>query len=194
MKKYFFFGSFLSAQEKWLNKMASQGYRLVRTEKLMYEFEECKPNEFQYHVEFIGEKSKEHAEEYKRFLEDEMGYRVMYKNINLNYSVGKVRYRPWAEKGGRIATNSTTFNRELLIVEKENDEKPFELHTSYDDMISYYKILQKPWLFMVIGFGILGIAMRSVVGGAFAIISLIPLIFYQISLSKLKREANTKEW
>lgn len=194
MKKYFFFGSFLSAQEKWLNKMASKGYRLVRTEKLMYEFEECQPNEFQYHVEFIGEKSKEHAEEYKRFLEDEMGYRVMYKNINLNYSVGKVRYRPWAEKGGRIATNSTTFNRELLIVEKENDEKPFELHTSYEDMISYYKILQKPWLFMAIVFGIMGIAMPSVVGVAFAIISLIPLMFYQISLSKLKREANTKEW
>lgn len=194
MKKYFFFGSFLSAQEKWLNKMASKGYRLVRTEKLMYEFEECQPNEFQYHVEFIGEKSKEHAEEYKRFLEDEMGYRVMYKNINLNYSVGKVRYRPWAEKGGRIATNSTTFNRELLIVEKENDEKPFELHTSYDDMISYYKILQKPWLFMAIVFGILGIAMRSALFGAFAVISLMPLIFYQISLSKLKREANTKEW
>lgn len=194
MKKYFFFGSFLSAQEKWLNKMASKGYRLVRTEKLMYEFEECQPNEFQYHVEFIGEKSKEHAEEYKRFLEDEMGYRVMYKNINLNYSVGKVRYRPWAEKGGRIATNSITFNRELLIVEKENDEKPFELHTSYDDMISYYKILQKPWLFMVIVFGILGIAMPSAVFGAFAVISLMPLIFYQISLSKLKREANTKEW
>ena len=194
MKKYCFFGSFLSAQEKWLNKMASKGYRLVRTEKLMYEFEECQPNEFQYHVEFIGEKSKEHAEEYKRFLEDEMGYRVMYKNINLNYSVGKVRYRPWAEKGGRIATNSTTFNRELLIVEKENDEKPFELHTSYDDMISYYKILQKPWLFMAIVFGILGIAMRSALFGAFAVISLMPLIFYQISLSKLKREANTKEW
>ena len=194
MKKYFVFGSFLSAQEKWLNKMASKGYRLVRTEKLMYEFEECQPNEFQYHVEFIGEKSKEHAEEYKRFLEDEMGYRVLYKNINLNYSVGKVRYRPWAEKGGRIATNSTTFNRELLIVEKENDEKPFELHTSYDDMISYYKILQKPWLFMTIIFSILGIAMPSAVFGAFAVISLMPLIFYQISLSKLKREANTKEW
>ena len=37
---------------------------------------------------------------------------------------GKVRLRPWAEKGGRIATNATTFNRELLIVEKDNDGKP----------------------------------------------------------------------
>lgn len=193
MKKYRFFGSFLSAQEKWLNKMASQGYRLVRTEKLIYEFEECQPNEFQYYVEFIGEKSKEHAEEYKRFLEDEMGYRVMYKNINLNYSVGKVRYRPWAEKGGRIATNSSTFNRELFIVEKKKDEKPFELHTSYEDMISYYKILQKPWLTMAIVFGILGIAMHSVLFGAFAAVTLIPAIMYQISAAKIKREAITKE-
>ncbi len=31
MKKYRFFGSFLDTQEKWLNKMSAQGYRLVRT-------------------------------------------------------------------------------------------------------------------------------------------------------------------
>ena len=34
-----------------------------------------------------------------------------------------VRFRPWAEPGGRIATNATTFNRELLIVEKQADGK-----------------------------------------------------------------------
>ena len=84
---------------------------------MLYEFEECKPNEVKYCVEFIGEKSKENAKDYSLFLED-MGYKVFFKNINLNYSVGKVRWRPWAEKGGRIATNTTTFNRELLIVEK----------------------------------------------------------------------------
>lgn len=193
MKKYYFFGSFLSAQEKWLNKMASRGYRLVRTEKLLYEFEECASDKYRYRVEFIGEKSKERAEEYKSFLENEMGYRVIFKNINLNYSIGKVRYRPWAEKGGRVATKSTTFDRELLIVEKENDEKPFELHTSYDDMISYYKTLQKPWLYFLIIFGILGIAMHAVVFGAFAAVSLVPVLIYHISAAKLKREANVKE-
>lgn len=193
MKKYYFFGSFLSAQEKWLNKMASRGYRLVRTEKLLYEFEECAPDKYRYRVEFIGEKSKEHAEEYKSFLENEMGYRVIFKNINLNYSVGKIRYRPWAEKGGRAATKSTTFDRELLIVEKENDEKPFELHTSYEDMISYYKTLQKPWLYMFVLFGILGIAMRTVLFGVFAAVSFVPVLIYQISAAKLKREAAAKE-
>ena len=87
---------------------------------MLYEFEECKPDQVKYCVEFIGQKSKANASDYHEFLEG-MGYKVFYKNINLNYSVGKVRLRPWAEKGGRIATNTTTFNRELLIVEKEND-------------------------------------------------------------------------
>ena len=131
-KCYRFFGGLLNTQEKWLNKMSEKGYRLVRTGKLLYEFEKCKPDEVTYCVEFIGEKSKESSIDYANFLED-MGYKVFFKNINLNYSVGKVRWRPWAERGGRIATNTTTFNREILIVEKANDGKSFELHTSYDD-------------------------------------------------------------
>lgn len=127
-KKYYrFFGGLLTAQEHWLNKMSEKGYRLIRAEKMLYEFEECKPDQVKYCVEFIGQKSKANASDYHEFLEG-MGYKVFYKNINLNYSVGKVRLRPWAEKGGRIATNATTFNRELLIVEKDNDGKPFELH------------------------------------------------------------------
>ena len=116
-KCYRFFGGLLNAQAKWLNKMSEKGYRLVRTGRVLYEFEECSPDEVTYCVEFIGEKSKENATDYAVFLED-MGYKVFFKNINLNYSVGKVRLRPWAEMGGRIATNATTFNRELLIVEK----------------------------------------------------------------------------
>ena len=115
-KCYRFFGGLLNAQAKWLNKMSEKGYQLVRTGTLLYEFEKCKPDEVTYCVEFIGEKSKENATDYADFLED-MGYKVFFKNINLNYSVGKVRWRPWAERGGRIATNTTTFNREILIVQ-----------------------------------------------------------------------------
>lgn len=49
-----------------------------------------------------------------------------------------------SEKGGRIATNNSTFNRELLIVEKKNDGKPFELHTSFEDKENYYRNLRNP--------------------------------------------------
>ena len=70
MKKYRFFGSFLETQEKWLNKLSAQGYKLIRTGKVLYEFERCAPNEVQYCVEFIGEKSQKSAEDYRIFLED----------------------------------------------------------------------------------------------------------------------------
>ncbi len=183
-KCYHFFGGLLNAQANWLNKMSEKGYRLIRAGKMLYEFEECKPNEVKYCVEFIGEKSKENANDYFLFLED-MGYKVFFKNINLNYSVGKVRWRPWAEKGGRIATNATTFNRELLIVEKENDGKPFELHTSYDDKENYYRNLRNPWLLILLMFAIFAVINHSVVFGVLALISLIPVLVYQIQIDQI---------
>ena len=192
-KCYRFYGGLLSAQENWLNKMAAKGYRLIRTEKLLYEFEKCKPGQYQYRVEFIGQKSKTKAEDYRAFLED-MGYQVFYKNINLNYAVGKVRYRPWAEKGGRVATHGTTFHRELLIVEKENDGKPFELHTSFEDRASYYSSLRNPWLCIVLLFGILGIVNRSIILGVWALVALFPVILYQAQIMKVKQDAKIKEW
>ena len=117
-----------------------------------------------------------------------------YKNINLNYSVGKVRLRPWAEKGGRIATNATTFNRELLIVEKDNDGKPFELHTSYEDKENYYRNLRNPWLLILLMFAIFAVAKCSVVFGVLALVSLIPVLVYQTQVMQNKREGKTKEW
>ena len=122
----------------------------------MYEFEECNPDRAEYRVEYIGSKSQNDSQEYFQFLED-MGYRVFFKNINLNYSIGKVRYRPWAEKGGRIATNNTAFNKELLIVEKEKDGKPFELHTSFEDKIQYYESLRKPYAMYFVVFLLIGV-------------------------------------
>ena len=123
-----------------------------------------------------------------------MGYRVFYKNINLNYSVGKVRLRPWAEKGGRIATNATTFNRELLLVEKDNDGKSFELHTSYEDKANYYRNLRNPWLLILFMFAIAAVSKSSVVFSVLALISLIPVLIYQIQIMQNKREGKTKEW
>ena len=92
-KKYYrYFGGLLQKQENWLNRMANEGYRLTAIGKLLYEFEECESSSVEYRVEYIGSKSKREAEAYFQFLED-MGYKVFFKNINLNYSIGKVRYQ-----------------------------------------------------------------------------------------------------
>lgn len=192
-KCYRFFGGLLMAQTNWLNKMAAKGYRLSRAEKVLYEFEPCTPGKYQYQVEFIGQNSKEQADDYARFLED-CGYRVFYKNINLNYSVGKVVWRPWAKPCGRVATNATTFNRELLIVEKEADGRDFELHSTYEDKIAYCKGLRKPWLFLLLVSAVLGIAMRAWVWGIFAIVSLSGVLVYEIELAKLQKQSKSREW
>ncbi len=190
---YRYYGGLLVSQANWLNKMAEKGYRLIRTGKMLYEFEECTPGQYQYCVEFVGQKSKESATDYAHFLED-VGYRVFFKNINLNWSVGKVVVRPWAEQGGRLATNSTTFNRELLIVEKETDGKPFELHTTYEDKSKYCRQMRRPWLYLFLVSVVLGILMRTWVWGVFGAISVAGLLMFQIKLFRLNKQAKTKEW
>jgi hypothetical protein len=191
-KCYRFYGGLLNAQENWLNKMAKKGYRLIMVKKTLYEFESCKPGQYQYYIEFIGHKSKMNAENYRTFLED-MGYTVFYKNINLNYSIGKIRYRPWAEWGGHFATNSTTYNKELLIIERKSDEKPFMLYTSFEDLINYYKSLRNPWLCFFLLFFILGIIGQSFAVLIIGLISLIPTILYQFKVFKYKKTSQIKE-
>ncbi len=189
--------SFFRRSARHPGKMAQQdvghGLSSCPHGKMLYEFERCRPNEFQYRIDFIGEKSKADAEEYRRFLED-MGYKAFFKNINLNYSAGKLRWRPWAEKGGRIATNSTTFNRELPIAEKKNDGKPFELHTSYEDKARYYANLRNPRLMLFIFFGAFWAAQRSVPFLILGAISLVPTLIYHTRAVKNSREAKTREW
>lgn len=192
-KCYRYFCGLLQKQEDWLNDMANKGYRLIAVNKILYEFEECKPNSVEYRIEYIGSKSKKEADEYFQFLED-MGYKVFFKNINLNYSIGKVRYRPWAEKGGRIATNGTTYNKELLIVEKEKDGRPFELHTSFEDKIQYYQTLRKTYVGLFILFILIGVLTKVFILALFGLIPLIPMLIYHYQIRMLKKESMLKEW
>ena len=198
MKKYRYFGGFLTSQEKWLNKMAQQGYRLVRVGKMLYEFERCTPDQYQYAVEFVADKSKKDSQGYKEFLEG-CGYKVFYKNINLSYSIGKVRFRPWAEGSGKIATNSTTYNKELLIVEKENDGKPFELHTTTNDKIEYLKKWRNIWFTYLAMFALMSILfvfnapIASIILGSIGVLTLIPIIAYQAQIGKLKKQTEMEE-
>ena len=141
---YRYFYGFLDKQQSFLNRMAREGWRLVRTGRISYVFEPCQPDEYNYCVDFVAHKSPRASQDYQRFL-DEMGYRVMTKPLNINYSIGKVRVRPWGEGWGKLATSPGAFNKELLIVEKKNDGKPFELHTTMEDRMAYYRIQRSAW-------------------------------------------------
>lgn len=191
-KRYRYFWTLLAAQSHWLNKMADRGLRLSRTEKLLYEFQPCAPGQYRYCVEFVAHLSREKAEDYARFLED-CGYRTWFKNANLNWNVGKVVGRPWAEPGGRLASNATTYNRELLIVEKENDGKPFRLHTALEDQIRYRKAQRRPALFLLAVMVPLAALTRSWPAALFAALALAVLIRHQLALAKLKKQGGISE-
>ena len=191
-KRYRYFWTLLAAQSHWLNKMADRGLRLSRTEKLLYEFQPCAPGQYRYCVEFVAHLSREKAEDYARFLED-CGYRTWFKNANLDWNVGKVVGRPWAEPGGRLASNATTYNRELLIVEKENDGKPFRFHTALEDQIRYRKAQRRPALFLLAVMAPLAALTRSWPAALFAALALAVLIRHQLALAGLKKQGGISE-
>ena len=85
------------------------------------------------------------------------------------------------------------YNRELLIVEKENDGKPFELHTSYEDRENYYSNLRNLWLLLMLIFTMFAAVNQTVILGIVVVISLIPVIVYQLQIMKNRHEANMKE-
>jgi hypothetical protein len=192
-----FFAGFMRSQERWLNSMADKGYRLVKTGKLEYTFDECEPGKYRYAVEYVGDKSMEDEEAYKAFLED-MGYTVFYKNINLDFSTAKLVYRPWANKGGRISTSGSTLFKELLIVEKENDGTEFRLHTEKEDRIEYYKRLSHPWYFAVfLCLALMVIYWPMVLpvvlfAGLTALFAL-PIIIMECRIHKIKKEKELEE-
>lgn len=197
-KCYRYFSGFIKSQEKWLNKMAAKGFRLVKVGKMLYEFESCEPAKYQYAVEFVGDQSKGSSENYKSFLEG-CGYTVFYKNINVNYSLGRVRFRPWAKGSGKIATNATTYNKELLIVEKENDGKPFELHTTTEDKIEYVKKWRNVWLTYFALFALMAVLfafktpIAAIVLGSLGVLAAIPVVAYQVQIAKLCKQEKTEE-
>lgn len=204
--RYFF--DFMEEQEKWLNKMAEKGYRLKRCGKLSYVFESCNPNEYEYAVEFVADKSYSKSKDYKQFLES-MGLHTFTKNINLNFSIGKIKWRPYAKGMGQIATSPSAFNKELLIVEKKRDGNPFKLHTDLDDLIPSYRAFRNAYFwvtlcllaFFVITFIPYAFTTKSnawlymvrIVAGILTILFLSPAIKYSAVVKTLKKERRTHE-
>ena len=121
--------------------MADRGYRLKSCGSVAYIFESCVPGEYEYAVEFVADRDFTRAMDYGRYLED-MGFRTFTKAININFSKGKMKCRPYQKGGNKIASSSSGFNKEIIILEKRKDGKPFELHTDYKEKKRIYDSLK----------------------------------------------------
>lgn len=199
--RYFF--DFLDGQQKWLNGMAERGYRLKKCGISAYSFDKCEPGKYEYAIEFVGDRAYSKAKDYRRHLES-LGFRTFTKNINPNIAVGKVRWRPYAKGMGQIATSPGGYNKELLILEKQRDGTPFELHTDVSDKLNAYKSVRRAYVWAILlMFGLIvmtfipGVSSLSesmtwilrVVLAAFATLFVIPTIKYNSITGHLKKES-----
>lgn len=203
--RYFF--DFLDGQEKWLNEMAQSGYRLKKCGRVSYTFDECKPSDYEYAVEFIGDKAYAVAKDYQVYLEG-MGFCTLTKNININFSYSKVRWHPYAKGMGQSASSPGGLNKELLILEKRKDDKPFELHTDVSDKLEIYKAVRRTYVYgMLLMLGLLAITfipsisslsvsatgIFRVLIGIFSILFLVPTAKYSTLVNTLKEESKIFE-
>lgn len=157
IRKFRIFFSVLETQENWLNQMAARGYRLVKTSLLSYTFEACKPSEYIYRVEVVYDKTRKQQKDYQAFLES-LGIRTLNKNYGTGQvTLGKARLSAF----GKIRTWPGAVNKELLILEKKNDGKPFEIFTGKEDKISYYGKVVYSFLFVIIFFLALAVLGRA---------------------------------
>lgn len=205
-KVYRYFFDFLDSQQAWLNDMAAKGWRLVKCGQLAYTFESCEPGEYEYAVEFVADKSYAESKSYKLFL-DGLGYTTFYKNINVGIYVGKATWRPWAKGAGQISTAPGSYQKELLIVEKRADGKPFELHTDLNDALPLFKTVRNAYMWSAGGmFALLGMCVSfavflspfALIGAlpcaVFAMLWLGPVIKFSSRVRSLKEAAATGEY
>lgn len=198
---YRYFFDFLDGQMEWLNQMAAQGWQLVKCRQLSYEFESCAPDEYEYSVEFVADKSFTDSKDYKGFLES-MGYKVFYKNLNVGVAVGKVKWRPWATGAGQIVTAPGGYFKELLIVEKKKDGTPFELHTDLTDKLSLYRKIRNACLWtvgsmlaliiMCLSFAVGNLINGSITGAVFSALGMIPCVLFGLFWLKPLRRISAK--
>ena len=129
--------------------MADRGYRLKSCGRVIYVFEQCELGEYEYAVEFVGDRDFSKATDYREYLEI-MGFRTFIKTLNINFSKGKYRWRPYQKGSTKMVGSSNGYNKEIVILEKRKDGTPFDLHTDFKDKMDIYNSLKNVYSYEAI--------------------------------------------
>ena len=141
--KYFF--DAIDGQQKWLNEMADQGYRLTGVTNYSFRFEACEPGTYHYDVELVTEKTYP-ALMRRRDILTEQGFHSFSKNMNINVSIGKAG--SWNKGNG--SDLSEPANHELLILESKKENYTSVKITESEDIISKYRDIRAVYLFLLL--------------------------------------------
>ena len=134
-------------QEKWLNKMAQRGLRLLSVNYTTYEFESCQPGEYEYHIEVVKGKTKEEILERQKYLA-RRGIKSIPKSISNNRSMNQAKGHSIGSGSDQIVMVPDLKLPELLILERTKDSEEFEMRSDTAFRSKYYQRLRTKVMFV----------------------------------------------
>lgn len=157
MNKIKIFLNPIEGREKYINHIASEGYRLVKSGSIIHEFEKTN-SDHRYAVEYIGYMNNKERKKYTEFLNG-MNLKVFTAPLNIGkLSFGNIKLRPYNSPKSMIATSPGMINKEILLIESDgNKEIPvFSDRESKNLDINrrkapYYYLITTSVLLMVLG-------------------------------------------
>ena len=217
IRKFKFFFNPVVGLTKWLNEMSNKGYRLIKAGNTFYYFEECEKEKYVYAVDFVANKSYSELRDYEDFLK-ESNIRYIKRAASIGkVTKGNIRWRLYADRGSRIATSKGMIKKEFLILEKENDGKPFEIYANIEDKINALKTMRKPTIMMMFFIGLMLLINTNIIPqyqwslfkfdlfsetnkpvsliilGLIELLSFINLIRFNLGIKRLKKEGEIHE-
>lgn len=147
----------IEGREKYINQIASEGYRLVKSGSILHEFEKTN-SDYKYSVQYVGYMSNTERKKYSDFLK-EMNLKVFTAPLNIGkFSLGNVKLRPYNSPKAMIATYPGMINKEILIIESDgNKEIPVFSDRESKNLdinrrkVPYYYLIITSVLLMVLG-------------------------------------------
>ena len=114
MNKIKIFLNPIEGREKYLNHIANEGYRLVKSGSIIHEFEKTNSN-YRY--------ANKERKNYTEFL-NSMNLKVFTAPLNIGkLSFGNVKLRPYNSPKSMIATSPGMINKEILIIETDGSKE-----------------------------------------------------------------------
>ena len=122
MNKIKIFLNPIEGREEYLNHIASEGYRLVKSGSIIHEFEKTN-SDHRYAVEYIGYMNNKERKKYTEFLNG-MNLKVFTAPLNIGkLGFGNIKLRPYNSPKSMIATSPGMINKEILIIETDGSKK-----------------------------------------------------------------------
>lgn len=146
MKKFRLFFNPIEGRKKWLNQQVAQGMRLKKPGRFFYTFEKTSES-YAYDVQYIGYMANSKRKDYEAFLQ-ELNLQHWSAPINQGkFSLGAVRFRPYARGMGKLATAPGMINKEILIVEKHTADQSFAIFNDRESSLENLRERRKPYLY-----------------------------------------------